>query len=78
MAKVELYGARSCPYTAELIEELEWQGQEFSYHDVEADKEALRRMLELTRNERTVPVLVEDGRVKEIGYRGRGCLVDAG
>jgi glutaredoxin 3 len=76
MPRLELYGARSCPYTAELKGELEWQGEDFDYYDVEEDKEALKRMLELTGNRRTVPVLVENGQVKEIGYRGRGCLVD--
>lgn len=76
MPRLELYGARSCPYTAELQEELEWQGEDFDYYDVEEDKEALKRMLELTGDQRTVPVLVEDGKVKAIGYRGRGCLVD--
>lgn len=72
---LELYGSKHCPYTTELKEELEWQGEIFVYHDVEDDWEALERMLELTRNQRTVPVLVEDGRIKELGYKGRSCTV---
>jgi glutaredoxin 3 len=77
MPRLELYGTKSCPYTAELQAELEWQGEDFDYYDVEDDGDALKRMLELTGNRRTVPVLVENGKVREIGYRGRGCLVDA-
>lgn len=76
MSKLEVYGTKHCSYTAELIEELNWQGQEFVYHDVEEEEDALRRMLELTGNQRTVPVLVLDCKVKQIGYQGRGCVVD--
>ncbi|CAN5664022.1 hypothetical protein BH24DEI1_BH24DEI1_01760 [soil metagenome] len=77
MAELDLYGTSSCPYTAELREELEWRGVAFSYYDVEEDKEALKRMLELTGNGRTVPVLALGHKVKQIGYQGRGCIVDA-
>ncbi len=52
-----------------------WEGTEFAEHDVEADAEALARMFALTGGRRNVPVLVEDGRVKEIGWQGRSCLV---
>ncbi len=50
----------------------------YAEYDVEHDAEALARMTALTNGERTVPVLVEDGRVVEIGYRGRGCVVGPG
>jgi mycoredoxin len=55
--------------------ELEWQGQPFVEYDVEADAAALARMLGLTGGHRTIPVLVEDGRVVQIGWQGRGCHV---
>lgn len=74
---LELYGTRSCPYTSELREDLEWEGDAFVEYDVDADESALRRMLVLTDGKRTVPVLVEDGRVKQIGVNGRGCYVSA-
>ncbi len=74
---LELFGARSCPYTAELREELEWRRQESVEHEVEEDEVALRRMLELTGGNRMVPVLVEAGRVVQTGWQGRGCLVAA-
>jgi glutaredoxin 3 len=61
-------------YTAELRAELEWEGRPFVEYDVEADPEALSRMVALTGG-RIVPVLVEDGRVVQIGWHGRGCFV---
>ena len=54
-----------------------WNGKdrEFVEYDVEADPEALARMLAVTGGQRTVPVLVEDGKVMQIGWQGRGCVV---
>jgi len=71
----ELYGTRTCPYTSELREHLTWNRVVFTEYDVEVDSQARDRMLALTGGGRTVPVLVEDGRVSEIGWRGRGCLI---
>lgn len=77
MATVELFGTASCPFTEELRDWLEWKRRDFIEHDVEADAEALKRMLTLTGGERTVPVLAEDGKVVQIGWQGRGCVVKA-
>lgn len=78
MARLELYGASSCPYTAELRESLSWKGEEFVEYDVEADPEALRRLVRMTGGQRMVPVLVDAGRVIEVGWQGRGCVVGGG
>mgnify|MGYP001139480060 CR=1 FL=1 len=75
MGRLELYGVRWCPYTAELREALAWRGLSFVEYDVEADPTALDRLLRLTGGIRTVPVLVEEGRVVEIGWQGGGCTV---
>jgi glutaredoxin len=72
--KTEIYGTASCPYTQEMREWLEWNGREFIEYDVDADSEALKRMHEATNGQRTVPVLIEDDRVVQIGWRGRGCI----
>jgi glutaredoxin 3 len=72
---LELFGTRSCPYTAELREELEWQGREFVEYDVDADGDALRRMRALTPGAAAVPVLVDGGTILEVGYHGRSCYV---
>ena len=75
-ASVELFGAAGCPYTAELREHLEWNGVAFVEYDVETDPAARTRLLSLT-GRSAVPVLVEDGRVKETGWRGRSCAISA-
>jgi glutaredoxin 3 len=74
-ARYELFGTRSCPYTRELREWLDWKGHDYVEFDVEADAAALDRMLALSGGRRTVPILVEDGRVTQIGWQGRGCVV---
>ena len=75
MAKFELYGTASCPYTREAREWLEWQGHEFVEYDVETDGAARARMQSLAGGQRTVPVLVEDGKVFAVGWQGLGCVV---
>ena len=77
MGRLELFGAARCPYTQEMREWLEWKHREFVEYDVEADPDALARMLGLTSGRRTVPVLVEDGRAVQIGWNGRGCVVSS-
>ena len=66
---LELYGTKSCPYTAELREDLEWKGAEFVEYDVEEDG---------CQGATGVPLLVEDGRVVQVGMRGRSCYVTRG
>jgi glutaredoxin len=72
---LELYGTKSCPSTQEMREWLEWRGAEFVEFDVEADAPARARMRSLANGQRTVPVLVDDGKVVQIGWQGRGCTV---
>jgi glutaredoxin 3 len=75
MPKTELYGSASCQFTREMREWLEWKNREFEEYDVDADPDALARMLAVTGGQRMVPVLVEDGKATQIGWQGRGCLV---
>jgi glutaredoxin 3 len=77
MPKFELFGTAACPYTEEMRDWLEWKGHEYIEYDVESNDEARARMIALTGGQRTVPVLVEDGRVARIGWEGRGCVVSA-
>ena len=76
MGKLELFGAARCPHTQEMREWLEWKRSDFVEYDVEADAAALSRMRELAAGQRSVPVLVEDGKVLQIGWQGRSCMVD--
>jgi len=72
---VELFGAAGCPYTSELREHLVWNRVPFVEYDVEADAIARARLMSLTGGRSAVPVLVENGRVKELGWHGRCCVV---
>jgi glutaredoxin len=78
VAKLELYGTASCPYTQELREWLEWTRRDFEEFDVEADPIARMRMHAIDSSLRTVPVLIEDGKVVQVGWHGRGCIVGSG
>ena len=73
--KLELFGAAGCPYTQEMRESLEWRRADFVEYDVEADAAACERMRHLTGGLCTVPVLIDDGKVVQIGWQGRGCVV---
>jgi glutaredoxin 3 len=75
MAKLELFGAARCPHTDEMREWLEFKGAEFVEYDVEADPIARERMRELSGGQRTVPILVDDGKVVQVGWQGHGCIV---
>lgn len=73
----ELFGAAGCPYTSEWREQLHWQQVPFTEYDVEIDEGARARLLALTGGRAAVPVLVQDGQVTEIGWRGRTCAIAA-
>jgi glutaredoxin 3 len=75
MATLELYGSSHCPYTQELRDWLEWTKHDFIEYDVEADPDANGRMQALNDGGRSVPVLVDDGRVVQVGWQGRSCIV---
>lgn len=77
MAKLELYGTARCPHTQEMRGWLEWQRREFIEYDVDADSVARQRLRELTAGQRSVPVLVEDDKVVQVGWQGRTCMIEA-
>ena len=76
MARLELYGTARCPYTEEMRDWLEWKRSDFVEYDVEADPVARRRMRDVAGGQRNIPLLVEDGKVVQIGWQGRCCVVD--
>jgi glutaredoxin 3 len=77
MPNLELYGTASCPYTSEMREWLEWSKKEFAEFDVESDEAAHARLRALAEAPYTVPILVEDGKVVQVGWQGRGCVIAA-
>jgi len=76
VARLELFGAARCPHTSEMRDWLEWKRCEFVEYDVEADPLARSRMREVAGGQRTVPILVADGKVVQVGWQGHGCIVD--
>jgi glutaredoxin len=78
VASLELYGAAWCPHTQEMREWLEWQRRDFVEYDVERDAAARQRLRELAGARTSIPVLIEDDKVVQIGWQGRTCMIDAG
>ena len=76
MATLELFGTARCPHTQEMRDWLEWKHSDFVEYDVEADVAARMRMREISGGQRTVPLLAEDGKVIQVGWQGRGCIID--
>ena len=74
MAAYELYGTATCPHTEEMRDWLEFRRCEFEEFDVDLDPAAFERMQSITDGQRSVPVLVEDGKVVQIGWQGRSCV----
>ena len=64
-----------CQHTSELRDWLDMRRADFTEFDVESDQDARQRMRAYVGMARTVPVLVEDGKVVQIGWQGRGCVV---
>jgi glutaredoxin 3 len=58
-----------------MREWLEWKRSDFVEYDVEADPAARERMRAVAGG-RVVPLLVEDGKVVQVGWQGRTCVVD--
>ncbi len=77
MAMLELFGTTRCQHTQEMREWLEFRRCEFVEYDVERDASARERMRQLAGGQRNVPLLVEDGRVIQVGWQGRSCIVDS-
>lgn len=76
MATLEMYGTARCPHTQEMRNWLEFRRRDFVEYDVEVDFQARQRMRELIGSKCSVPVLVEDGKVLQVGWQGRSCMVD--
>jgi mycoredoxin len=72
---LELFVTKSCPYCAQVREQLDLDGREYLEYDVEIDDAARERLTSLDGVGAMVPVLVDDGRVVQVGVSGRGCYV---
>ncbi len=67
----EIYVKDGCPYCEKQLSVLDRKGLEYKLHNVGKDPEALKKAKEEYQADR-VPVFVEDGVVKNIGFGGGG------
>jgi glutaredoxin 3 len=67
--EVVIYGKDSCPYTVAARDEYRDRGATVRYVNVKKDPAGLDAMLRLTNGRRSVPVIVEAGRVT-VGFGG--------
>ena len=58
-----------------MREWLEWRRRDFVEYDVERDGAARERMRALAGEVKMVPVLVEDDKIVQVGWQGRGCTI---
>jgi glutaredoxin len=69
---VVIYTKPGCPYCAEAREHYTSRGIAFEDRNAQDNLDYRKQMLAITSGDPTVPVIVEDGRLKEIGWEGRG------
>ena len=69
MSKVTIYTKEGCPYCAAAKKHYTEQGVAFDEIDVNAEAGAKEKVLDLTKGQRIVPVIVEGDDIK-IGFGG--------
>ena len=67
-----LYTKPGCPYCAKAREYYTTQGIPFEDRNAQDNEVYRREMLAFTDGDRTVPTIVEDGKLSQIGWEGRG------
>jgi glutaredoxin 3 len=67
--KIEIFGQDLCPYTSGAREDFRRRKIKFYYINVLEDTAGLERMLKITNGRRSIPVIVEAGKVT-IGFGG--------
>ncbi|HZS05154.1 MAG TPA: glutaredoxin [Blastocatellia bacterium] len=72
MAEVVIYTKPDCPYCAKAREWYTARGIQFTDKNAQDNREYRREMFRFSDGNPTVPVIVEDGRLKQIGWEGRG------
>ncbi len=72
MAGVVIYTKPGCPHCAKAKSWYTSQGISFEERNAQENPQWRREMLGYSDNDPTVPVIVVDGRLKQIGWEGRG------
>ena len=75
MATLELYGSSQCALHAGAARMVGVDAARFPGVRRGGRSQALARMRALDCGVRTVPVLVENGKVIQVGWQGRGCIL---
>lgn len=72
MLKVKIYTKPGCPYCQKAREFYTGQGIPFEDLNAQDNLKYREEMLAASHGDPTVPVIVEDGKLKQIGWEGRG------
>jgi glutaredoxin 3 len=72
MANVVIYTKPGCPYCAQAKAWYQDQGVAFEERNAQDNREYRQEMFRYSDNDPTVPVIVIDGKLKQIGWEGRG------
>ena len=70
--EVKIYTKPGCPYCAKAREFYTDRGITFEDLNAQDNMKLRAEMLSITDGDPTVPVIVEDGRLKQIGWEVRG------
>ncbi len=69
---VILYTKPGCPHCAKAREHYTQEGIAFEDRNAQDDLAYRKEMLALTGGDPTVPAIVENGELKQVGWEGRG------
>jgi glutaredoxin 3 len=72
MSNVVMYTKPGCPYCAKAKDWYNAEGIAFTEKNAQDNREYRKEMFAFSDNNPTVPVIVEDGKLKQIGWEGRG------
>lgn len=72
MPEIVIYTKPGCPYCAKAKAWYDAQGVPFVEKNAQDNREYRKEMFSFSDGDPTVPVIVEDGRLKQIGWEGRG------
>ncbi len=67
---LDIYVKEGCPHCRDQMAEFDRTGVSYQVLNVSSDPAALKKAKEFGASK--VPVVVEDGQVKSIGYQGKG------
>jgi glutaredoxin 3 len=72
MGNVIIYTKPGCPYCAKAKDWYTERGIKFEELNAQDNRDYRKEMFKFSKNDPTVPVIVIDGKLKQIGWEGRG------